>query len=260
MGNQTAILQSLKNGSLDFSVLSQGVVSAIVPEFNALGLPYLFPDTDTAWRVLDGAVGQQLVQKSATRGLVVLSFWDMEIRQISNSVRPIMKPADLVGLRIRIPPDRLAADFVSALGGKSQEINFSDLYKALQYGVVDGQDHPLVNFQTARLYEVQKFISLTGHRYSVYSFLMSKLAWDGLSAADKEIVMAAAKEATRYQRALIQNAEEEAYRDLVARGVRINKVDIRPFITATAPIYDKWYASPIGDFVRAVVKAAQGKQ
>jgi len=146
------------------------------------------------------------------------------------------------------------------LGGKPQEINFSDLHKALQQGVVDGQDNPLINVQTSRLYEVQKFISLTGHKYSIYSFLITKPAWDGLSAADREIVMAAAKEATRYQRALTQNAEEAAYRDLVARGVRIDKVDTKPFIAATAKIYDKWYASPIGDYVRAVVKAVREEQ
>ncbi|MEI7431169.1 MAG: TRAP transporter substrate-binding protein [Betaproteobacteria bacterium] len=259
MGNQTAILRSLKNGSLDLSVLSHGVVSGIVPEFNALGLPYLFPDPATAWRVLDGPVGQQLMQKSAAKGLVVLSFWDMDIRHLSNSIRPILRPADLAGLRIRIPPDPLAAEIVTALGAKAQEINFSDLYKALQQGVVDGQDNPLINFKAARLYDVQKFISLTGHKYAIHTFLMSKVAWDVLPAGDREIVLAVAKETVRYQRELVRDAEVEANRDLLARGVKINKVDIKPFSDATVPIYDKWYASPIGDFVRSVVQAVQAK-
>ena len=260
MGNQGAIRQSLINGSLDISVLNQGVLSDIVPEGNAFGLPFLFPDLTTAWRVLDGPVGQQYVQKLTAKGFVVLSFWDIEVRHFSNSVRPVLKPADLVGLRIRTPPDPLAVDIVSALGGKPQEINFSDLYKALQHGVVDGQDNPLINVQTSRLYEVQKFISLTGHKYSISSFLITKPAWDGLSAADREIVLVAAKEATRYQRALTQNAEAEAFRDLVAYGMRIDKVDSKPFVAATAKIYEKWYASPIGDYVRAVVQAAQEQQ
>ncbi|MEI7611360.1 MAG: TRAP transporter substrate-binding protein [Betaproteobacteria bacterium] len=260
LGNQTAIIQSLKNGSLDLSMLSQGSVSQIAPEFNVLGLPYLFPSHAAVWRLLNGSIGQQLVQKLAAKGVVVLDFWDVEVRHFSNSVHPIIKPADLAGLKIRNPPDVMAADIVSALGCRPMEIMFSDLYKALQAGVVDGQDNTLINFQTSRLYDVQKFISLTGHRYSVYSFLMNKSSWDKLSAADRDIVMEAAHEASRYQRELSRNAETEAYRDLVARGVRINKVDVRPFVAATAPVYDKWYASPIGDFVRVVVQAARERQ
>ena len=172
-----------------------------------------------------------------------------------------MKPADLVGLRIRTPPDPLAAEVVSALGGKPQEINFSDLDKALKYGAVDGQENPLYNFQLYRLYEVQKYISLTGHKYSIYFLLIGKSAWESLSATDREMVQIAAKEAASYQQELSRNAEAEAYRDLVARGVRIDQVDLKAFVAATASVYDKWYASPIGDFVRAVVdQAAQGKQ
>jgi tripartite ATP-independent transporter DctP family solute receptor len=260
MGNQTAIVQSLKNGSLDLSILSQGVVADIVPEFNALGLPYLFQNPAAAWRVLDGPIGQQLMQKSAAAGLVVLDFWNIEVRHFSNSVRPIFKPADLVGLKIRTPPDQMTVDVVSALGGKPKDFNYSILYKALQSGLVDGQDNPLVNFQSSRLYDVQKFISLTGHKFAVHSFLMGKSSWDKLSVADREIIRTAALEATRYQRELCRTAEAEAYRDLLARGVRINKVDTKPFVTATAPVYDKWYASPIGDFVRTVVQAARERQ
>ncbi|MEI7611361.1 MAG: TRAP transporter substrate-binding protein [Betaproteobacteria bacterium] len=259
MGNQTAMLRSLKNGSLDLMVNSHGSVADMVPEFNALGLPYLFSDPDLAWRVLEGPIGKQLAQKSEAKGLILLSFWGIDVRSFSNSVRPITKPADMAGLKIRVPPDPLTVDIVLALGGKPQEINFSDLYRALQMGVVEGQDNAYMTFRDSRFYEVQKYYSLTGHKYSVHAFLMSKLAWDGLSANDREILRTAAQEAAQYQRWLARNLEEEIYRDLTARGVRINKVDPKPFVAATAPIYDKWYSSLIGDFVRAVVKAAREK-
>ena len=257
MGNQTPILQSLRNGSLDLSILSQGVLSPVVPEANALGMPFLFSDQANAWRVLNGVPGQQLAQKMAAAGLMVLSFWEVEIRQLSNSVRPLLKPADVAGLRFRTPPDPLTVDIIRALGGKAQEVNFSDLHKALQQGVVDGQDTTLASFHALKLYQVQKFISLTGHKTSVFTFLMAKSAWDGLPSADRELVKEAAKEAARYYRTLADNAESDAYRDLVARGVRIDKVDTRPFAAATAKIYEKWYASPIGDYVRTVVNAAR---
>jgi tripartite ATP-independent transporter DctP family solute receptor len=260
MGNQNAILQSLKNGSLDLSILSQGLMSSIVPEFNALGFPYLFPNAAAAWRVLDDEIGQQLIRKAAAKGLTVLSFWDIEVRHISNSQRPILKPADVAGLTIRIPPDPLTGEIIVALGGKTREVLYSELYNALKTGAVDGQENPLINFHTARLYDVQKFISLTAHKYSIYSFVMSTAAWDSLSSADKTSVVAVAREAARYQRVLTQNTEAEAYLDLRARGVRINEVDTRPFVAATRKIYDKWHASPIGDFLRLVVQKAQREE
>ncbi len=260
MGNQTPILHSLRNGSLDLAVLSQGSLSAIVPEFNALGLPYLFPSQTTAWRVLEGPIGQQLVHKLNAKGVVLLGYQNIEIRQLSNSVRPILRPADLVGLKIRVPPDPLAGEVISALGGKPQEINFSDMYKAMQQGVVDGQENPLLNFQTYRLYEVQKYISLTGHKYSIYALLMNKGSLEALSVADREIIRGAARDAALYQRALVRTAEDDAARDLAARGVRISRVDIRPFVIASAVVYDKWYASPIGGFVRSLVQAVQERE
>ena len=260
MGHQMAILQSMKNGSLDLAVMSQGNLSSVVPEANAFGLPFLFPDTESAWRVLDGAVGRSFAERIEAKGFVVLSFWDVEVRQLSNSVRPLLKPADVAGLRFRTPPDPLAAEVIAALGGKPMELNFGDLHDALREGVVDGQENPLVNIRALKLYEVQKYISLTGHKFSIYSFLMTKAAWGGLSVADRELVLAAAREAARFQRTLTQNAESEAHRELAARGMRIDKVDPKPFVAATAKVYDKWYASPIGDFVKNLVKAARGQQ
>ena len=258
LGDSRTMLRALQNGSLELSVNTQGPVAAIVPEFSAFSMPFLFPDAASAWRVLDGPVGQQLVQNSAARGIIVLGLWDSGIRHFSNSVRPLLKPTDLAGLRIRTSPDDpVPVDIVESLGGKPQEINWSGLYDALRLEVVDGQENPLVNFQSARLYEVQKFISLTAHKYTITPFLMGKPAWDALSVSDRQIILTAAREATRYQRELNQQAELEAYRDLVARGLRIDKVDVKPFIAATAKIYDKWYASPIGDYVRAVVQAAR---
>jgi tripartite ATP-independent transporter DctP family solute receptor len=260
MGNQTAIRQSLKNGSLDLSILSLGMMSTIVPEFNALGLPYLFPNAAAAWRVLDDEVGQLLVRKAAAKGLHLLAFWDIEVRHISNSLRPILKPADMAGLTIRTTPDPLTGEIITVLGGKTREVLYSELYGALKSGTVDGQENPLINFHTARLYEVQKFISLTAHKYSIYAFVMNSQAWESLSSGDKVSVVSAAREAARYQRALTQNAEAEAYLDLRARGVRINEVDTRPFIAATRKIYDKWYDSPIGAFLRMVVQKAQREE
>ena len=259
LGDASAMLKALQNGSLDISANTQGPVSIIVPEFNAFGMPFLFADSAAAWKVLDGPVGKQLVKKSASKGLIVLGLWDNGIRHFSNSVRPLLKPSDFVGLKIRTPADSVTIDIVEALGAKTQQINFTDLYTALRLGVVDGQENPLINVKEAKLQEVQKFFSLTGHKYEITPFLMGQKTWDTLAPADREIILEAAAESTRYQRMLIQKAENEAYNALVAQGVRIDKVDTKPFIAVTSRIYDKWYASPIGDYVRSVVKAAREK-
>ena len=261
LGDAASNLKALQNGTLDLTANTQGPVSAIVPEFGAFGMPFLFPDSSAAWRVLDGPAGQELAKRSAAKGLIVLGLWDNGVRHFSSSVRPLLKPADFAGLKIRIPPgDAVTADIVEALGAKPVTINFMDLYTALRSQVVDGQENPLINVWEARLHDVQKYFSLTGHKYEITPFLMGQRSWDALSAADKTIIQEAAREATRYQRMLTQKADEEARAAMLAQGVRIDRVDLAPFIAATERIYDKWYASPIGDFVRAVVQAAREKR
>ncbi len=259
LGDDAAMVRALQDGTLDITANSQGAVSAVVPEYNAFGMPFLFSKPEQAWRLLDGPVGKELARRSANKGLVVLGFWDNGIRQISNSVHPIRSPADVAGLRIRTPPDEMTIDIVKALGARPVQIRFSDIYNALLRGIVDGQENPLVNFQGAKLYEVQKYISLTGHKYEITPFLIRRAAWEALAPADRAILKAAANEATRFQRSLTRKKDEEAFADLVAHGVQIEKVDTQPFIAATRTVYKKWYASPIGDYVRSVVQAARAQ-
>jgi tripartite ATP-independent transporter DctP family solute receptor len=259
LGDETTILKALKLGSLDLSVNSQGPTSAFVPEFNVIGLPFLFADSDAAWRVLDGPAGEELARRAALQGFIVLGLWDSGMRHFSSSVRPLLRPADFAGLTFRIPPDPVTADIVRALGGKAQEIKFSDLYGALLHKSVDGQENPLIMLQTAKLYEVQKYLSLTAHKYSTTHILMSKRVWDRLSEKEREIIRSAANEATVYQRALIRNTEKAILSDLAQRGVGLGNVDARPIVAAPAGLYAKWTAGPTGDYVRMVVRAAREK-
>lgn len=257
-GDDVAMLKALQNGSLDISANSQGPVSALVPEINAFGMPFLFSRPEQAWRILDGPLGQQLSARLSGAGLVALGFWDNGIRHFSNASHPLLKPADFSGLIIRTPADPVATAIVEALGATAVQIRFSGLYKALKRRVVDGQENPLVNIRGARLHEVQKYITLTGHRYETTPFIMSLRSWSALPPGDQGIVRVAADEATRYQRELNQQAEEDAYRALTAAGMRIDKVDTAPFIAATRSIYATWYASDSGPYVRAVVREARG--
>jgi tripartite ATP-independent transporter DctP family solute receptor len=242
---------------LDFSANSQGAVSSTVPEFAALGMPFLFADVQKAWTVMDGAIGKELGDKAAAKGMVLLGLWDNGIRQMSNSKRPIKSPADMKGLKMRTPPDAVTVDIMQSMGADAQQIKFSELYVALQQGVVDGQENPLTNISSAKLYEVQKYISLSGHKYESTPFLMSKRTWDRMTPADQKVVTEAATEATQLQRRLNKEVDDKLVADLKAKGVQIDTIDRKAFIDACAPVYTKWTTGPIGEFVTRVVQAAR---
>jgi len=167
-----------------------------------------------------------------------------------------MAPADMKGLKIRTPPDAVTIDIMTALGAETQQIKFAELYVALEQGVVDGQENPLANIYASKLYEVQKFISLTGHKFEITPFLMSKRTWDKLSEADRKIIMDAANEATLLQRKLSAEADEKLVGELKGKGVKVDTVDTKPFQKATEPVTAKWTSGPIGDYVKKVVSAA----
>ncbi|WP_028998060.1 TRAP transporter substrate-binding protein [Azohydromonas australica] len=257
LGDDAAMVTALRSGTLDLSANSQGALSTVVPEYAALGLPFLFSDVKQAWSLLDGPVGEELAKRTAAKNMVVLGYWDNGIRHVTNGKRPIKVPADAKGLKLRTPPDAMTVDIVQALGADAQQIKFAELYVALQQGVVDGQENPLANIASAKLYEVQKYLSLTGHKYEVTPFLMGKRAWEKLSPADQQVFKDAAAEATQLQRKLSKEADEKLVAEIKGKGVQVDSVDRKAFIDATKPVYDKWSAGPNGDFVKRVVQQAQ---
>jgi tripartite ATP-independent transporter DctP family solute receptor len=258
LGDDAAMVTALRTGALDLSANSQGAVANAVPEYNAFGMPFLFSSPAQAFKLLDGPLGKELADHSAAKGLIVLGYWDNGIRQMTNSKRPIAKVEDMKGLKMRTPPDATLVDIMQALGAEAQQIKFAELYVALQQGVVDGQENPLVNIYASKLYEVQKYLALTNHQFQMTPFLMSKRSWDRLSDADKKIVQEAAAEATALQRKLSAEDDEKLLGDLKAKGVQVTTVDKIAFAKATSSVDDKWIASPIGPYVKKVIAAARG--
>ena len=256
LGDDAAMVTALRSGTLDMSANSQGAVATVVPEYAAFGMPFLFTSAAQAFKVLDGPLGKELGDKSAAKNLVVLGYWDNGIRHVSNNKRAVLAPADMKGLKIRTPPDAVTIDIMTALGAETQQIKFAELYVALEQGVVDGQENPLANIWASKLYEVQKFITLTGHKFEMTPFLMSKRTWDRLSEGDRKIIMDAAHEATALQRKLSAEADEKLIGELKGKGVKVDKVDVKPFQKATEPVTAKWTSGPIGDYVKKVVAAA----
>lgn len=257
LGDDVPILTSLRSGTVDFAANSQGSMSTVVPEYAAFGLPFLFPTLQDAWKVMDGPVGQQLAKLTEDKGMVVLGYWDNGIRHVSNKVRAVNTPADMKGLKIRTPPDAVTIDIMKALGAEPEQIKFSELYVALQQGVVDGQENPLMNIWSSKLYEVQKYISYTAHKYEMTPFVMSKRSYDRMPEADRKIIREAALEATKTNRQMSLESDSKLEGELQAKGIAFNRPDLKPFVEATKPVIDKWTSGPQGPFVKQVVDAAR---
>jgi tripartite ATP-independent transporter DctP family solute receptor len=259
LGNDVAMLTSLRTGALDLTANSQGALSGLVPEVGALGLPFLFADAAQAFRVLDGPVGQELSQKLAGVGIVSLAWWDNGIRHITNSKRPVEKPADLEGLKIRTPADPITIDIFRALGAATEQISFSELYVALQQGVVDGQENPLANIASAKIFEVNPFISLSAHKWESTPFLLSQIGAAKLTDTQRAAVQEAAVQAGEMQRGLMVEADKNYLAEFRANSaLKVNEVDRAAFEAATAPVIEAWRQKPFGDFVGQVVEAARG--
>jgi len=251
LGTDVAMMTSLRTGALAISANAQGPASAMVPEMAALGLPFLFADSAAALRVLNGSVGEQLRARFEAVGIVTLGWWDNGIRHITNRVRPIRTPEDLRGLRIRTPANPATIDIFRALGAATTQIAFSELYGALQQGVVDGQENPLVNIASARLYEVNRFISLSAHMWESTPVLMSRMAWNRLDAAGRQAVQEAMAEATTLQVSLVEQGNARLLTQFKANpNIAVNEVDRAAFRQRTAVVVDQWERKPIGAFVR----------
>jgi TRAP-type transport system periplasmic protein len=258
LGNDVAMLTSLRTGALDLTANSQGAASGLVPELSALGLPFLFEDADQAFAVLDGPVGEELAAKFADLGIITLGWWDNGIRHMTNSKQPIEKPADLDGMKIRTPADPITIDIFQALGAATEQIAFSELYVALQQGVVDGQENPLANIASSKLYEVNPYISLSAHKWESTPFLASQIGWARLTPEQQAAVQEAATEAGQFQRQLMKEADQKLLAEFQANpDLKVNEVDRETFKQATAPVIEAWEGKDFGDFVKRVVEAAK---
>jgi tripartite ATP-independent transporter DctP family solute receptor len=259
LGNDSSMLTSLRTGTLSISANSQGPVAAIVPELAALGMPFLFTKSDDGVKILSGEIGNQLRPKFEAVGLVPIGWWDNGIRHITNSKRSIKVPDDLKGLKLRTPADPATIDIFQALGAATVQIAFSELYVALQQKVVDGQENPLTNIASSKLYEVNPFISLSAHKWECTPVLMSKMAWGQLDAKSREIVLEAMAEATALQIATSNEANLKLEKDFRANAsLTVNEVDVEAFRKQTAPVFDKWEQKPFGAFVKDLRKTVLG--
>jgi tripartite ATP-independent transporter DctP family solute receptor len=210
LGGDLQNLSSVRGGTLDFTTMATGLLAGLNKEFMIFDFPFLFKDFREAYALSDGPVGTRLLGKLADQGIIGLGIWDLGFRNITNSRRPITKPEDVQGLKLRVIASPIYIETFKALGANPVPMTFGEVYTALESKAIDGQDNPVAVIESAKFAEVQKFMSLTRHFYTGMPLLMSKKTWDSLSQAERTVVREAADEAKAEERKLLQAQEAES--------------------------------------------------
>jgi tripartite ATP-independent transporter DctP family solute receptor len=238
LGAERESIEALQLGTLDLTMTSTGPVPNFVPDIAILDIPFLFRDYAHARAVLDGPIGQDLLKKFEPKGIHALAWGENGFRNMTNSKHPVNGPEDLKGLKMRTMENPVHIQAYRAFGIIPTPMAFTEVFTALQQGTVDGQENPLSVITSAKLDQVQKYLTLTGHVYSPALILMSKAQWDRLSSADRQAFDEAAKEAVKANRARIDDDEKKAVADLRSKGMQIvEHPDKAKFQAALGPTF-----------------------
>jgi tripartite ATP-independent transporter DctP family solute receptor len=249
LGNDISMIAELQKGTLDMTVPDSSTLVGVNKGFGVINFPYVFAREEDADLLLDGSFGNKLLDTLPAQGIVGLGWWENGFRHTTNSVRPISSVKDLAGVRIRVIPNPLFKDSFAALGATPVELPFPQVFDALSRQQVDGQENPVITIFSSRFYEAQKYLTLTGHIYSVWTLLISKKTWDSFSSEEQSLFRKAAREATLYERKTIREASRKAIADLQKAGMAVNELsyaDQVHFRQLLRPVVNK-YRSEFGE-------------
>lgn len=246
LGNQRDLVEGLTFGTVDMTLTGTAVLGNFIPEVAVFDLPFVFRDIPHAYKALD-TVGMDLCKKGEGRGMITLAIWENGVRHMTNNKRPIKTPEDMKGLKMRVMEQPVYIEMMKALGASPTPMAMSELYTALQKGVIDGQENPLAHIATKRFYEVQKYISLTGHTYASEPLLISTVSWKKLTPEQQQIVRQAALDTRDWQRELCRNLEGTFLKVIKDSGKsEVNDdVDKAAFANATKSVW-KLYSDKFG--------------
>lgn len=224
LGSDQQMQAALRGGTQEFTVPSTATLANLVPAFGVIGLPFSFASEQQADAVLDGPFGKQLLARLPDKGLVGLAFWENGFRNLTNSRRPVAKVEDMAGLKVRTMQNNLYIDLFNGLGANAVPMPVNELFTALETKAVDAQENPYTVISAQKFYDVQKYLSTTGHAYDALVLIASKKFWDGLKPADQALLQAAAVEATAYQRQTSRQLNQKLKADLQQQGLQITEV------------------------------------
>ena len=230
LGSDTDTLSQIRSGGVEFFTLSGLILSTLVPVASINGMGFAFPDYDTVWKAMDGDLGAYVRGQIGKANLVAMEkIWDNGFRQTTTSTKPIVTPDDFRGMKLRVPVSPLWTSMFKALDASPASINFNEVYSALQTKIVDGQENPLPIISTAKLYEVQKYCSLTNHMWDGFWFLANRRAWEGLPEDVRTVVAKHINAAGLKERDDVARLNASLQQDLSAKGLVFNRPDPAPF-------------------------------
>jgi len=255
LGGEREMVEAIQIGTLDATITSSGPVGNFAPLSNAFDFPFLFRDKAHAYKVLDGELGAEVSKQLEGVGIQNLSFLENGFRNITNSKHPIKKPEDLKGLKIRTMENKIHLDSFKEYGAAPTPMAITEVFTSMQQGVVDGQENPLSVIVPQKFYEVQKYMTLSGHFYSPALMVMNKAKFDGFSPDLQKILLDAAAEARDYEREFIANLEDKYIQTAKDNGMEIltaSEYDQEAFRKASEPVYKK-YEAEYGEFIQKIL-------
>jgi tripartite ATP-independent transporter DctP family solute receptor len=242
LGGEKEMIEQAQVGALQIARISVGAMGPVVDDLNVFNMPFIFRDEQHMRKVIDGPIGQELLERTSnapTSRLIVLGWMDAGTRNVYSN-KPVTKPADLKGMKIRMMGNPLFVETMNAMGGNGVAMGFNELYSALQTGVVDGAENNPPTLLAQNHYQVSKVYSLTGHLIIPEIFVFSKRNWETLPKADQDLVRKLAREAQLEQRQLWDAYVGEAESKLKAAGIQFVRADKEAFYKATQPVRDKY--------------------
>ena len=248
LGGERELVESVQLGALKMSLTSAGPLSAFAPSIKVFDLPFLFKDSEHAYRVFDGHIGQKVLEEFSNKNLIGLAFWESGWRNLTNSRHPIYSPKDLNGLKIRVMESPVMISTLNAMGAQATPMAWPEVLTALQQKVIDGQENPLVVIWGQGVYDVQKYLSLTGHFYTPAVLLINATYYHSLPEDIQLIIKEVAIEAAKYQRSLCQKINEDNLQKIKDAGMIVTdrtKIDFKAFNNAVTPVYEK-FADEVG--------------
>jgi len=260
LGGNREMLESLQAGVLEMQAPAVAFLGGFNELTKILDLPYMFKNNAAAEFVLDGEVGTEILAALEDAGFVGLGWWTQGWRHLTTSKRPVRKPEDMKGLKIRVMENALHIEHFKALGASPIPMAYSEVLTSLQQGVIDGQENPYQNIKQAGFFEVQQYIIETGHIYDPIPVLFSKALWDNLTADQQKMIRDAAREATRFQRDYTYNLEADIRNEILGAGkntvIQLTPEERAEFLKAVQPVYDN-HSAEFGEYVKRIMKAQE---
>jgi len=257
LGDERTLLEGMQIGTVDMGVITNGPVANFVEEMAVFELPFLFPSNEAAYSVLDGPIGQELLDKLADVNLKGLAYAERGFRNLTNSERAINSPEDIDGLRIRVMENPVYTDTFRELGANAIPMAWTEALTAMQQGTIDGQENPVNVIHSFKLNETQNYMTLSRHTYAPAIFVMGMPVWNQLPDAAQSVIEDAAQEAAEYERQMNAEMEADQLNALREAGMQINdSPDLSAFQQAVAPVYEK-YGEQFGDYLPRIQEAIQ---